>query len=43
MYFTPETTGNYYLGVSSDYNYQIGDYSLSIQEVEDIKVFVLIA
>ncbi len=38
MYFTPENTGNYYLSVSSDYNYQIGDYSLNIQEVEDIKV-----
>ena len=38
MYFTPEKSGKYYLGVSSDYNYQIGDYSLNIQEVEDIKV-----
>ena len=38
MYFTPENTGKYYLSVTSDYNYQEGEYSLNIQEVEDIKV-----
>ena len=38
MYFTPDKTGNYYLSVTSDYTYQIGEYSLIVQEVEDIKV-----
>lgn len=38
MYFTPDKTGNYYLSVTSDYTYQIGEYSLNVQEVEDIKV-----
>ena len=38
IYFTPDNTGKYYLSVSSDYNYQEGEYSLNIQEVEDIKV-----
>jgi len=38
IYFTPEKSGKYYLAVSSDYNYQIGEYSLNVQEVEDIKV-----
>lgn len=40
LYFTPEKSDNYIISVSSDYNNQEGEYSLLVQEVENLK-FIL--
>ena len=37
IYFRPKVSGKIYLSVTSDYNNQIGEYTLLVQEVEDLK------
>ena len=40
IYLTPEKNGIHYITVTSDFNNQEGEYSLIIQEVEDLKFII---